>query len=504
MQPPSAVAAAGDESAAGGIRFQVMVQRNRALVFTLAIALALAFRALGLVEARWRDILLVGAIANGSALAFGWLARRGLHRRLPFRPELVWLPLDIALGSWGVAMTGGAGSPWVPWYLGAISAAAFVRGQLAAFLAFLGSTAGYLLALAAAGDLAGPGAALAAVAFMASLYAASFFFLRSVGRLKEKRVEVEAMRDEGRRKIEELTRLTATLEQRTRELGEANTRLREADRLRSQFLANVSHELRTPLNSIIGFSEILQSRLSSVLDERQRRFLGYIHHAGEQLLGIIDDILDLSRIEAGQARLIGERVPLRPLVEGVCTILRSTAEKRGVRLRVEVPDELPALQADAARLKQIVYHLLANAIKFSPPDSEVRVRAWGDDAGRSPLRRDSLALAVEDRGIGIDPADRELIFEAFRQVDGTASREFQGAGLGLAIVKRFVELHAGTVTLDSAVGQGSTFTVHLPLDAAGAEAGTEMPALLGGEDRVAVEGGDARRLARARPRAAHG
>jgi signal transduction histidine kinase/ActR/RegA family two-component response regulator len=486
MQSPSAAAAAGVEPAARGIRFQVMVQRNRALVFTLAIGLALVFRALGLVEARWHDILLVGAIADASALAFGWLARRGLHRRLPFRPELVWLPLDIALCSWGVAMTGGEGSPWVPWYLGAISAAAFVRGQLAAFLAFLGSTAGYLVALAAAGDLIGPGAALGAVAFMASLYAASFFFLRGVGKLEEKRGEVVAMRDEGRRKIEELTRLTAALEQRTRELGEVNTRLREADRLRSQFLANVSHELRTPLNSIIGFSEILQSRLSSVLDERQRRFLGYIHHAGEQLLGVINDILDLSKIEAGQGELVGERVSPRLLVEGVCTVLRSTAEKRGVRLRVEVPVELPTLQADAARLKQVVYHLLANAIKFSHPDSEVWVRARRVEAERSPLGRDSLALAVEDHGIGIEPADRELIFEAFRQVDGTASREFQGAGLGLAIVERFVELHAGTVTLDSAVGKGSTFTVHLPLDAAGAPAEVEIPPLLGDGDRVLV------------------
>ena len=465
MQPSPAPAAA-PAPAARGIRFQVVVQRNRALVFSLATGLALALRAAGLLDARWRDILLVAAIANGSALAFGWLARRGLHLRLPIPPEAVWLPLDIALCSFGVALTGGAGSPWVPWYLGAISAAAFVRGGGAAFLAFLGSTAGYLIALAAAGDLGDERAVLAAVAFMTSLYAAAFFFLRGVGLLKEKRREVAAMRDESHRKIEELTRLAAALEERTRELAEANTRLREADRLRSQFLATVSHELRTPLSSIIGFSEVLQSRLASVLDERQRRFLGYIHQAGEQLLGIIDDILDLSKTEAGRGELLGERLALHALVDGVVTVLRSTAEKRGVVVRVEVPDELPAVEADPARLKQVVYHLLANAIKFSPAESEVWVRGRHVPHDASPLRRESVALDVEDHGIGIDVADRELIFEAFRQVDGTASREFQGAGLGLALVRRFVELHGGTVTLESALGRGSTFTVHLPLEAA--------------------------------------
>ena len=463
---PFPVAAAASEPAAPGIRFQVVVQRNRALVFSLATGLALALRASGLVEARWRDILLLGVIANGSALLFGWLASRGLHRRLPVPPEAVWLPIDIGLCSWGVALSGGQGSPWVPWYLGAISAAAFVRGQAAAFLAFLASTAGYLLALAAAGDLPDARAVLGAVGFMTSLYAAAFFFLRGVGHLREKRREVAAMRDESRRKVEELTRLAAALEERTRELGEANTRLRAADRLGAQFLANVSHELRTPLNSIIGFSEVLQSRLASVLDDRQRRFLGYIHHAGEQLLGIIDDILDLSKAEAGRGELIGERLSLRELVDGVATVLRSTAEKQGVAVYVEVPAGLPVLEADPARLKQVVYHLLANAIKFSEAGSVVRLRAHRVDPRASPLRRESIALDVEDQGIGIAAGDRELIFEAFRQVDGTASRQFEGAGLGLALVKRFVELHGGVVTLDSTLGRGSTFTVHLPIEAA--------------------------------------
>ena len=292
------------------------------------------------------------------------------------------------------------------------------------------------------------------------------------------------MRDESRRKVEELTRLTSALEERTRELGEVNLRLREADRLKSQFLANVSHELRTPLNAIIGFSEILQTRLAPQLDERQSRFLGYVNTAGEQLLSIINDILDLSKIDAGQTELAVERLPLRAAVDGVCTVLRGTAEKKGIRVRVEAPPDMPLLEADPVRLKQLLYHLLANAIKFSYPESEVRLRLQRETAAESPLRRASVAVAVVDDGIGIDPHDRDLIFEAFRQADGSASREFQGAGLGLALVKRFVELHGGVVTVESALGQGSTFTVHLPLHQRGGATRPDGAAPLAGEEET--------------------
>ncbi|HEV8630214.1 MAG TPA: response regulator, partial [Thermoanaerobaculia bacterium] len=186
--------------------------------------------------------------------------------------------------------------------------------------------------------------------------------------------------------------------------------------------------------------------------------------------------------------LMLERLPMRAVVDGVGTVLRSTAEKKGVRVHVEAPADLPLLHGDPSRLKQVVYHLLANAIKFSYPDSEVWVRLRREPAAFSPLRRDSLAVAVADRGVGIDPRDRHLIFEAFRQADGTASREFQGAGLGLALVKRFVELHGGLVTVESALGQGSTFTVHLPLLQAGngEVGGGEEPLPEPGEDQVLV------------------
>jgi signal transduction histidine kinase/CheY-like chemotaxis protein len=446
-------------------RFDLAVQVNRARAYALATSVASTFRALHLVDTPWSTILAIGGSATATAVLVALLVRARLHRRvMPRLFDPLWIVLDVGFISATIAVTGGATSPWQPWYVAIFSAAAFVAGQRAAFLTFLASSAGYLLALAAAGDLPGPGQpALRGIALMVSLYAATFFFLRGVGMLQAKRREVSGMRDESRRKVVELTRLTATLEERTRELGEANLRLRESDRLKSQFLANVSHELRTPLNSIIGFSEILQTRLAGQLDERQGRFLGYIHSAGEQLLSIINDILDLSKIEAGQAELVVERLPLRAAVDGVCTVLRSTAEKKGIRVRVEAPPDMPLIEADPARLKQVLYHLLANAIKFSYPESEVRLRLRREAAAESPLRRSGVSVAVIDDGIGIDPHDRDLIFEAFRQADGSASREFQGAGLGLALVKRFVEMHGGLVTVESALGQGSTFTVHLPL-----------------------------------------
>ncbi len=473
-------------------RFDYAVQRNRALVFAMATTVASTFRVLGLIETSWWYILGIGGGATLSAVLFWQLVRFGVHRRLfgrLFNP--LWILVDVGFISATVAKTGGNDSPWLPWYVAILSAAAFVGGQLAVFYTFVASTAGYLLALGYAGDLAAPGQpVLRALALMVSLYAATFFFLRGVSLLQHRGETILGMRDESRRKIDELTRLTDALEERTRELGEANLRLREADRLKSQFLANVSHELRTPLNSIIGFSDILQTRLAPQLDERQARFLGYINSAGEQLLGIINDILDLSKIEAGQAELVLERMPLRAAVDGVCTVLRSTAEKKGIRVRVDAPADVPLLEADPSRLKQVLYHLLANAIKFSYPESEVWVRLRREAASESPLRRPSVAVAIVDDGIGIDPRDRDLIFEAFRQADGSASREFQGAGLGLALVKRFVELHGGLVTVESALGQGSTFTVHLPLqqrdggDAALPEGEESLPTP--GEDRVLV------------------
>jgi len=251
-------------------------------------------------------------------------------------------------------------------------------------------------------------------------------------------------------------------ERRARGAAEAALGVSEADRLKKEFLATMSHELRTPLNSIIGFSAILAAQLGEKLDDRQVRFLDYIHASGEHLLAMINDILDLSRIEAGSLNLRFERFPISEVLESLSSVLGDRARERSIRIETELEGEAPLILADPIRIKQTLYNLLSNAIKFSYEDSMVRisVRSLGED--ESPLGAPALKIAVTDTGIGIDPADQGKIFREFYQVDGSTSREFEGTGLGLTLVRRFVELHHGLVEVESAVGRGSTFTVYLP------------------------------------------
>jgi signal transduction histidine kinase/DNA-binding response OmpR family regulator len=241
------------------------------------------------------------------------------------------------------------------------------------------------------------------------------------------------------------------IERRQRERDEADQRTRE----KSQFLANMSHELRTPLNAIIGFSEVLRTRLGSRIDDREVRFLDNINSSGQHLLGIVNDILDLSKIEAGRMEINPERFTLRNAIEGVCSLMRGVSSRRNIALELDVEDELPLLEADPVKIKQVLYNLLSNAVKFSPDRSIVTIRAARDG--------DLVRISVIDRGIGIDPRDHARIFQEFQQVDTTTSRQFEGTGLGLTLVRKFVEMHAGNVTVDSEVGRGATFTVTLPL-----------------------------------------
>lgn len=252
--------------------------------------------------------------------------------------------------------------------------------------------------------------------------------------------------------------------QRAAALAEANARLLEADQMKSRFLATMSHELRTPLNSIIGFSTILRTRLADALDGRYLKFLDNIRTSGEHLLAMISDILDLSKVEAGKLELHPETVHVPELVEGVCDILRGSARDRGLEIVVEVPRDLPPPQADPIRLKQVLLNLLSNAVKFAYEGTTIRISAGEFEAEASPLQVPSLWIAVADRGIGIAPADQGVIFEEFRQVYQVDGRMYGGTGLGLALVRRLVELHCGTITVDSTLGEGSTFTVTLPLE----------------------------------------
>ena len=253
-------------------------------------------------------------------------------------------------------------------------------------------------------------------------------------------------------------------------LAEANARLLEADQMKSQFLANMSHELRTPLNSIIGFSEILRNRLDDQLEPRFVRFLDNIHFSGEHLLSMINDILDLSKIEAGKMELHPEHVDVAASIDGVCAIVQGMAREQGATIEARIDGQLPSLEADGVRFKQILFNLVSNAVKFSPDEALVTVSARTLDATDSPLGGPSLEVAVIDRGIGIDESHQQVIFEQFRQLDRADGRRYPGTGLGLALVKSLVELHRGSIVVESAPGAGSTFTVVLPLSFRGSAA----------------------------------
>ncbi|MGK2859715.1 MAG: sensor histidine kinase [Thermoanaerobaculia bacterium] len=264
---------------------------------------------------------------------------------------------------------------------------------------------------------------------------------------------------------------TSELEERSRELEHANVELAtinelvmDADRAKSRFLANMSHELRTPLNSIIGFSELLVGSGSRVAPEKQARFLSNVRQSAQILLGLINDVLDLSKIEAGKMEVHVETVEVASLVEAATEGLRGLADPKGLQLEREVDGGLPLVQVDPVKVRQILNNLLSNAIKFSPQGASIHVRATRSEPRESGLKVDAFELSVSDRGPGIPPEQLRGLFEEYRQAKAGA-RLGLGTGLGLAIVKNFAELLGGRVAAESVVGEGSTFRVWLPVDA---------------------------------------
>ncbi len=453
----------GAQAPEAGVLFRIRFQKTRAAVFLLALVVGLVSWAGGTL--RIDPVVGVGVVSIGivSALTFIALAPRAVAGGWVGALDAVWMIVDPMIVAWGVKISGGLASPWYLWLLSTSSAAAFGAGLPATIGVAAWSVACYVGALVLTGDVRGLDAALAqALTRMAFLFGSSFFFLRGVAQLREKRSVIRKLREDESRKVEELRRLTSALDRATHELAEANARIREADRLKTRFLANMSHELRTPLNSIIGFSEILKTRLAGQVGEKHLRFLENINTSGHHLLGIINDILDLSKIEAGRMELNPEPLPVRSVVEGVCHVMKGMAAKGGVTFEVEVPEDLPPLEADPVKFKQILYNLLSNAVKFSPERSAVTISSRLVPADEGSGAPEAIEVAVRDRGIGIAEADRALIFEEFRQADGTATRRFAGTGLGLALVRKLVTLHGGTVDVESALGEGSTFTVTLP------------------------------------------
>jgi signal transduction histidine kinase len=252
---------------------------------------------------------------------------------------------------------------------------------------------------------------------------------------------------------DELGALAANLNRMNDELGRLYRELEAASRHKSEFLANMSHELRTPLNAIIGFSEVLDDRMFGELNEKQAEYVRVILGSGRHLLSLINDILDLSKVEAGRMELELGTFNLPAALENTLTLMRERAMRHGLALDLSVDDTLGDIVADERKLKQVLLNLLSNAVKFTPEGGRIDVRALAANG--------TVQVSVTDTGIGIAPADQEAIFEEFRQV-GHASRKREGTGLGLALARKFVELHGGRLWVTSEVGAGSTFTFTLP------------------------------------------
>ncbi|HYH10346.1 MAG TPA: ATP-binding protein [Thermoanaerobaculia bacterium] len=277
----------------------------------------------------------------------------------------------------------------------------------------------------------------------------------------------------------DLEGLTYALEQRvlerTNELRETNLRLLAADRSKNQFLANMSHELRTPLNSIIGFSSVLLDATRGLLQPRLHRFLENIHTAGNHLLELINDILDLSKIEAGKMELRTDHFDLRETIAACERVMKGFAAEAKVQIVSSIDPRVPRVRLDEGRLKQILFNLLSNAVKFSPQDSIVSIHCRWLDKLESPLLLDSVRIDVTDQGIGIPSDELQRIFVEFYQTeDGRRARK-GGTGLGLSLTRNFVELHHGRIEVTSKPGQGSTFTLYLPVDFIEASRATLQP-----------------------------
>jgi signal transduction histidine kinase len=252
----------------------------------------------------------------------------------------------------------------------------------------------------------------------------------------------------------ENVRLFKELEASNQEIAEQSRQIEVASQHKSEFLANMSHELRTPLNAVIGFSEVLTDRMFGELNEKQEEYLKDIHASGTHLLSLINDILDLSKIEAGRMELELTDFHLPMALENALTLVRERAGRRRISLQMSIDEQLGEVRADERKIRQVVLNLLSNAIKFTPEGGRIQVTAVPKDG--------FVEVSVNDTGVGIAPEDQEAVFEEFRQV-GTAEKKAEGTGLGLTLCRKFIELHHGRIWVKSQVDVGSTFTFSLPV-----------------------------------------
>jgi two-component system, NarL family, sensor histidine kinase BarA len=254
---------------------------------------------------------------------------------------------------------------------------------------------------------------------------------------------------------DQLRAVNKSLDLKLGQLAESNVALYESNRLKSEFLANVSHELRTPLNSILGFAELLNEVTHSESDAKIARYISNIVTAGHNLLDLINDLLDLAKIEAGRMEVRSEPLSLADLFEALSSVLKPLTEARNLTIVPSVGADVPIIETDPAKLQQILYNFLSNAIKFSPQGERIELSAQ--------IEGERVRISVTDHGPGIDPGKHALIFEKFRQLDGSVTRQHSGTGLGLAISKELSILLGGSIGLSSEMGAGATFYVVLPL-----------------------------------------
>ena len=252
----------------------------------------------------------------------------------------------------------------------------------------------------------------------------------------------------------ENVRLFTELQASNREIADKSRQLEVASQHKSEFLANMSHELRTPLNAVIGFSEVLTERMFGELNEKQDEYVRDIYASGTHLLSLINDILDLSKVEAGRMELELADFHFPQAIDDALVLVRERALRRGITLEQSIDPRLGDIRGDERKIKQVLLNLLSNAIKFTPEGGRIDVR--------TALNEALVEVSVTDTGVGIAPKDLEAVFEEFRQV-GTAEKKAEGTGLGLALARKFIELHGGRIRVQSQVGVGSTFTFTLPV-----------------------------------------
>ncbi len=284
---------------------------------------------------------------------------------------------------------------------------------------------------------------------------------RLAAELQSSNQELQAQAEEMALQARELQQTTEELQQQNQALEIQREKVQEANRLKSEFLSNMSHELRTPLNSVMALSRVLLMQTKETLSAEELSYLEIIERNGKNLLSLINDILDLAKIESGKMEVISRHIRIEETIENIMERLAPLAREKGIKIEENIDRDLPAIICDGNRLHQVLQNIMGNAVKFTSRGG-VTVSAWHD--------RDTIHIKVSDTGIGIAPKELPHIFEEFRQVDGTASRSYEGTGLGLAIAHKTAQLLGGGISVESTPGRGSTFTLHLPVNANPAQA----------------------------------